>query len=235
MSYSISATAYIDGIEHWDKDSYSVREYCMDIVNSADGTFGANHGLLVTLAKKMLSYGAKAQLVFDRCDVVLADSGLSASDQVIGTVSLSDFDAAVASEPKNSGKTKTRMRDGTDSFGLEYFTTTVVFLTKTSLRHYYLVSGSGSHATSYYINDEPGAKNLTAKDEFLYAEIPDIPAAELDVLQNLSIGGNDYYLSVLDYAKAMFGGGKTQAEKDLGAATYWYNNAANAFFAAQGG
>lgn len=230
MSYTISATAYFDGVEHWDKDSYSVRQYCMTIIRSADGTFGESHSKLVDLAKKMLNYGAKSQVVFDRCDVPLANHEMASADQAIGTVTQSDFDAAVAAEPQNAGKTRSKMREGTSDFGLSYYTATVVFLTKTSLRHYYTVSDTESHATSYYINDEPGSKKLTAKDNFLYAEFTDIPAAELDVLQCLSIGDKDYYFSVLDYARAMFAGGKTQAERDLAAATYWYNNAANAYF-----
>lgn len=221
MSYINHASATINGEKHWDRDAYSVRQYGMDILNSA-----SNSAALKTLAEEMLNYGAKAQIVFDRLDAPLANVDVKNYTPDSGVTEAS-FDAAVSAEAKNAGKEKSNMRSGTSDFGLTYRGSSVVFLTKTSLRHYYTINNQASYATTYTANSE--SKTFAEKDPFIYSEFTDIPAKELDVLQEMTVGTHTYYFSVLDYAKAMFTDGN-EDERALGLATYLYNRAANAYF-----
>lgn len=221
MSYINHASAKINGEMHWDRDAYSVRQYGMDILNSASSS-----AALKTLAEEMLNYGAKAQIVFDRLDAPLANVDVKNYTPDSGVTETS-FDAAVSAEAKNAGKEKSNMRSGTSDFGLTYRGSSVVFLTKTSLRHYYTINNQASYATTYTANSE--SKTFAEKDPFIYSEFTDIPAKELDVLQEMTVGSHTYYFSVLDYAKAMFKDGN-QDEHNLGLATYLYNRAANAYF-----
>lgn len=112
---------------------------------------------------------------------------------------------------------------------LNYCGSSVVYLTKTSLRHYYTVKGGGTYNGTYTINGDNTAYAFTSKDVFVYAEIQNIAASELDVLQKVTFNGQDYRFSVLDYAKLLYTQGN-QDEKNLGWATYLYNKAANEYF-----
>lgn len=58
-----------------------------------------------------------------------------------------------------------------------------------------------------------------------------IPAAQLDVDFVLTIGDTTYSYSVLDYCKLVIADErKPQADRELAMATYWYNDAAKAYF-----
>lgn len=231
MSYNLHAVAYIDGKKHWDEDNYSVKEYG-DYIIANSATYGEK---LTDLAKEMLNYGAKSQIVFDRTDVDLANDDVTGYSMKNVTADM--YDTAISSEPKNTARSvtvRTNMQDTTGT-GLRYYGPTVVFLTKTSLRHYYTISNN-THVTEYTpYTPENTALSPTpliqkeSQPEFYYVEFTDIPAAELDVLQRFNMGGKTYYYSVLDYARAMFKNGSAN-EKNLAQATYLYNAAANEYF-----
>ena len=184
------------------------------------------------LAKAMLNYGAMAQILFDRAnaDFGLANAELSAADQ---SAISKDTDAQVANNIKtaiisaNPSKARTNM-SAKNPTGLEYAGSSVVFLTKTSLRHYYRITNDD------YAKTGEGAafKFYVENDNYVYFERTDIPAAELDNFQDFEIEGNHYYYSALDYSRnVLLNPNSTAAEKNLARATYLYNKAANEYVA----
>ena len=115
--------------------------------------------------------------------------------------------------------------------GLSYKGTTIVYLTETSMRHYY--KGDLGNATVTFDGKEVSPVQKGGKFCF---ELKNIAAADLDKLYTLTIGESSYQYSVLDYVKACLNSGKTSDNmKALAAATYRYNQAANDYFGAQGG
>lgn len=232
MTDNIHATAYFDGEKYTQEDdNYTVRKYGLDVLDKTTKEiqdYSTNHSeqyaKLAYLVKTMLDYGTKAQIVFNHNNsedkFANKDIGYSMSD-----VNPTAFDNAIKAE--NGNKTKSDMTSSTDSFGLKYYNTSVVFLSRTSLRHYYTITDKNT-----YDKYKNGAsfKVYENKPPYVYFELQDIPAAKLDQLQEFKIGEQTYYFSVLDFAKGLLDDGRSTAQKDLGKATYWYNQAANSFF-----
>ena len=222
MACVIKADGAVSGsADYTETDHYSVRDYGMAIINNADKYSEE----LVTLAKEMLNYGAKAQTVFRILPNDLANKDVDGYSMSEATAEM--VEAAIAAEAKNAGKTTTDMSAGTGGFGLKYYAPSVVFLTKTTLRQYYTVTDSEVYEAAK--SGLTGAALNETKLPFVCFDFADIPAAELDVLQSFTIGGQTYHYSVLDSAKKLIAGSNT-AQRELGMATYWYNNAANAYF-----
>lgn len=228
MNYPIRAKmTYMDrDCGGWINDTYSVREYG-DVILDASSDFSVKYvndngadkyDKLTDLVKKMLDYGAKAQTVFDRTDVALANHDID--------YTMTEITADTITPQKGS------MKDGLADLGLEYQGTTVVFLSTTTLRHYYSIVDQAK------FDAVKGSANFTYKDDKLssgviYFEKTDIPAAELDEVQSFEIGGKTYNYSVLDYSRSVIkSSAMTPAEKQLAMATYWFNDAANKFFSA---
>lgn len=226
MAYNIHATAKINGKLQTEYNDYSVKEYGEKIVGSDQ-----YNEKLKTLIKEMLNYGAKSQVVFDRVEQSspLANSGINGyvmSNDFEGKTFAEAVNAAVASERDNKGNTKTDMREGTDGFGLNYLGSSQVFLTTSTLRHYYTVSNQAAYDSAK--NDNPGLF-VESKPPFVFVDFTGIPSDKLDLLKEFTVAGHTYRFSVLDYAAAMYEAGNDD-EKALAAATYWYSQAANDYF-----
>ena len=217
MNYDIHATATINGALHPDTDDYSVKKYGMDVIGAPAGEF-EKQDKLVALVKEMLNYGAQAQKVFDRLDVPLANADVTG-------YAMTEIGYETIPEQKS------KMKEGLSELGLEYQGTTVVFLTKTTLRHYYSITDQSK------FDSVKDSATFTYKDDKLstggviYFEKSDISASDLDLVQTFSIGGKTYNYSVLDYSRSVLkSGAMTDNEKKLAMSTYWYNRAADAYF-----
>ncbi|WP_405358527.1 phosphatidylinositol-specific phospholipase C domain-containing protein [Ruminococcus sp.] len=224
MTYDVTATLSIGG-EVIKTDTYSVKNYADTILTSDDfrTKYIAEKGeekydQLVTLVKTMLDYGSKAQLTFDRNTDALANGG---TDYFTDTVNASDI-----------ASTMSNMTENLSSYGLEYTGTTIVYLTETSIRHYYTITDQD---TFDLVKDNitfDGVKvGYTKKGNEIYFEKKGVAAADLDVAYTFSIGTNSYDYAVLDYVKRCLESDKVKPEtKELVAATYRYNQAANTYF-----
>ena len=227
MAYNIHATAKINGKLQAETDDYSVKAYGEEIVGS-----DKYDEKLKTLIKEMLNYGAKSQVVFDRVEQSspLANSGIAGYEMSYDFGNNKTFaeavNAAVAAEADNNGNTKTDMREGAGDFGLNYLGSSQVYLTTTTLRHYYTVSDQEKYNTAK--NNNAGLF-VESKPPFVFVDFTGIPSDKLDLLKEFTVAGHTYRFSVLDYAAAMYEAGNDD-EKALAVATYWYNNAANAYF-----
>lgn len=217
MTYNIHATATINGALEEETDDYNVREYALTIINSPEGTF-ENQDNLVTLVKTMLDYGAKAQIRFSRKTNDLANYG---TDYFTGEVTIQNK----ASD----------MDEGLEDFGLEYAGTSVVYLTETSLRHYYIIKDSAKfNAVKGSITFDGVSVNYVTKSGKIYFEKKNIAASQLDTEYVFSINGHDYQYSVLDYSALSASLDEAPYEqsisKQLASAVYRYNEAANVYF-----
>ena len=202
-------------------DVYSVRDYADVILDSesdfSNGYVAANgaekYGVLVDLIKKTLDYGAKAQTRFGVTDYELANTGVDYTMELITA---------------NHIKTKkTDMTKDLDKAGLNYVGTSIVFLSQTTLRHYYVISD----ARLFALAKETANFTFVDKGQLICFEQKDISAAQLDVAQIFRLGDTTYNYSVLDYCKLVLADeSKSQADRELAMATYWYNDAAKAYF-----
>ena len=213
MNYSVTATVTIDGVEQTETNTYSVRDYALAVI--ADPSSSET---LVTLMKTMLDYGAKAQDAFGRTDVAYANEGV---DYTMGAVSTDMIDDAIAAA--NVGDTSDDLTDVASLFGAKYYTSSLVFLYECTLRHYFVPNG-GTLDESLFDGVKSGY--------YYYVEQTDIAAADLDALQTFTVGGVTFKYSALDFVKAIMAACPVgSAQYNLAAATYWYNQAANAHFA----
>lgn len=225
MTYDIVATGTVgENSESW---TYSVREYANIILN-ANSAFSvgyiaesgqAKYDKLVDLVEKMLDYGAKAQVAFGCTDVALANSGLDYTmPGVTREELLTLIDEAISDA--NNGNTASNMVDIANQIGASrYYSSSLIYLSGCTLRHYFAAQGLDASKFT-------GVKS----GYYYYVDMPDIAAATLDVLQEFHIGETTFRYSALDFVKAIIWNYAEGSNYDLAAATYWYNQAANAYF-----
>lgn len=110
--------------------------------------------------------------------------------------------------------------------------TTIVYLTKTSIRHYYTVTDQDKFdAVKNGITFNGEKAEYFSKDGKIYFELTDVAAADLDTQYTLTIGETGYSYSVLDYVRECLSAPNAPyATKQLVSATYWYNRAADGYF-----
>ena len=221
MSCVIKADAVIGGTDYSESKDYSVRDYCMTVIGSDPGTF-ANQDKLVKLCKHMLNYGAQAQIEFGIKTNVLANKDVTLDDSEIINV---DWSSVPDPSVDINGLLST--------YGLKYEGSSLIYLDKTTLRHYFTVEDVDKYNT--VISFKIGDKTVTPFNRSTYVciELSDIAAAELDDQYNIIVnndncgayGAMNYCLIAANHP------GLTNAdEKALAVATYNYNQAANAYF-----
>lgn len=236
MAYSVHTTAYIstDNGSTWteyrdEHDDFSVRDYGDTVLNESSA-FSVEYKAenpdqyagLRDLVTKMLDYGAKAQAAFGVMTDDLANKNFSSLgvNYRMQNVTIEMMDAAT--DPKSD------MRAGVSDLGLTYVGSSVVFLSKSSLRHYYTIDDQDTFNS---VKDSVGS-NFTyhEKEPGIYFEHTDIPASKLDETQEFTIGGKTYGFSVLNYCRSVLNSSVPREDKNLAGATYWYNASANSFF-----
>lgn len=231
MTYPITATLTVG--DKTCTDTYSAVEYADVILTDTDfiSSFTAKKGeekyqQLSALVKSMLNYGAKAQKQFHRNEDNLADEKLNYDDgspyYFVPGINTADKIPAEGSD----------MADGLTACGLEYVGTTLLYLSQTSMRHYYKITDQTKFDLVKDNITFNGEKvDYTVKGDKIYFELKNISASNLDTLYTLTIGESSYRYSALDYVKACLLSDKTTYNMQiLAKATYIYNQAANAYF-----
>ena len=219
MTCLIHVTATVTGDVNTYTDDYCVRDYCEYVIeNSSDAD-------LIALVKATLDYGATSQTAFEVNVDDLADEKLNGSDSRYAydrcTVDAASIDEAIGAA--NPGKTASDMSKVAEDINAYWYTASVIFLSKNTLRHYFYRNDGTLGTVSGF--------DGVAQDYFYYAEKTDIAAAELDTLQSFTVGGVTFEYSALDYVKAVLAS-DTMEQKYLylAAALFRYNQAANGYF-----
>ena len=200
-----------------ESEVYSVRAYCDEAYNATEEqintVFGGadKYDALVDLMNKMLDYGAKAQTVFGIKTGDLANDGL---DYVMQDVTTEMFDTAILTANDRAADDIAANAPA----GAGFKTSSLVFLSESTLRLYFAKE-----------NDSFNTSGMTKWNDYYYTQVVDIPAAQLDTLQQFNVSGTTLCYSALDYAKALAAAGNAD-NAALAKALYWYNQAANAYF-----
>ena len=226
MSYPISAALKLSGNDApIALDSYSVKQYA-DIIMSDEfkasytGTDSKSYDNLAALVKAMLDYGARAQLRFD------VDSDNPVND---GNYTYTD-----AVTPEMIPATRSNMNENLSDYGLEYTGSSVVLLTKTSIRHFYrIVDRSKFDAVKDGITFNGNRADYRVRGDEIYFELANIGAPDIDKVYKLHIGTTDYSYAVTDYIRSILsktGESVNEETKALVSVMYHYNRIADAYF-----
>ncbi len=235
MTYDVTAVVTIDGVALSIPDSYSAQRYAKVILNNennfretyiaAENQKGRNgeqrYNDLVTLVQTMLDYGTKAQVVFNRDTEHPANEGTDYFDDETNPVSANMITI-----------TEENMDMDLSAYGLRYKGSTVVYLSETSIRHYYYVDDWDSfNMIKDSITFDGVAVTYTEKDDAIYFEKKGVSASNLDTPYTLTIKDKSCKFAVNDYIRHCLESTKVSDNtKALVKATYRYNIAANAFF-----
>ena len=224
MTYTVTATAVVGDVTITDR--YSAATYANKILSVEykedylEEHSAADYNKLEKLVKTMLDYGSKAQLRFNRKTDDLANGG---TDYYSGAVEI-------------PGSANNMNDTSLSECGLTYVGTSVVYLSETTLRHYYKIVEPGlfTETIANAITFDGKAVEYGTKDGMIYFDLPNITASQLDTEYVLRINGHDYQYSVLDYSALSYSSDGKEYEnsiaKQLAAAVYRYNAAANDYF-----
>ena len=166
----------------------------------------------------MLHYGAMAQTKFKVNTGYLANQNVTyEKDDVTGTM----IDTAIAAA--NGNKTADDMNAVAAALGAKWFSTSLIYLDDSTLRHYFVKDTDAFNSSAYTGNKS---------NYYYYVEVSGIAAAELDNLQSFTAGTESFKYSALDFVKGMITSSADEDSKNLAKSLYWYNQAANEYFPA---
>jgi len=184
MTEEIAVTYSIDGVAY--TDTYTVAQYANTIIS---GNFADD---LKDLVKSMLNYGAEAQTEFERNTDHLADEGIDYAP------------AAVVPDAINAAIPDKAEINATLAGGkLTYYGFSLLLKSDTALRFYFKKSSNDVALSDLSVMIDGDAAEIKAyNDRYVYVDIVNIRADDLDTAYSLTVNGSDIgSYSVLSYVK----------------------------------
>ena len=221
MTYEITATIRI-GDSETVVDLFSPVDYANYVLTDADyiawvkDEYGEDiYDKVSDLCLAMLDYGARAQIRFDRDTDNLANGGEYTynNSELTWDSNASDMTANL------------------ENYGLTYVGSTVIYLSKTALRHYYKIIDANlfaQYAEGVTMDGSP--IEYGERNGMIYFEVPEVLTYELDVQHALKIGENTYNYSVTDYLSKLVETSSNETAIELAKATYRYHLKAKELF-----
>ena len=229
MSCQVRATATLNGTT--ETKDYSVRDYADSVLTPREGSnfekmkneSPTQYNKLASLVTAMVDYGAKAQKVFKINIDDPANKNLAEQNGYEMDEDVTDDMFVTAVKSANNGAEASDMKKVAEKLGANYYTSSLIFLDRSTLRHYFTKKDSTFNPSLFGNNHQ--------NNTYYYVEETNIPAHELDKLQEFKIGNNTtFYYSALDYARGLnASSAATPDMKDLAKSLYWYSDAANAY------
>ena len=229
MSCQVRATATLNGVT--DTRDYSVRDYADSVLAPREGSNfekmknenPTQYNKLASLVTAMVDYGAKAQQVFNINIDDPANKNLAEQNGYEMDEEVTDDMFVTAVKSANKGAEASNMKKVAEKLGANYYTSSLIFLDRSTLRHYFTKKDSTFNPSLFGNNHQ--------NNTYYYVEETNIPAHELDKLQEFKIGNNTtFYYSALDYARGLNASSAATPEmKDLAKSLYWYSQAANGY------
>ena len=227
MAHKIHAEVYLNGEKLDQTDDYSVQDYAETVFNNP--TAYDDKGKpeqLKALVAALLNYGAQAQIVFDSALTEKpnpADTVKVVGQTDFSTVTVEKIQSAI--NAANPGKSASDLTEVATQLGAKFYTSSLIYLSRNTLRLYFTPASKTVGA----LNGLDFSGNLS--EYYYFKDVENIPAAELDNLQEFKVGSTTFYFSALDYAKAVVESTKMEPEQqNLAKALYLYNQAANEYF-----
>ena len=228
MSCQVRATATLNG--KTETKDYSVRDYADSVLAPREGSNfekmknenPTQYNKLADLVTTMVDYGAKAQQVFNINIDDPANKNLAEQNGYEMDEEVTDEMFVTAVKSANKGAEASDMKKVAEKLGANYYTSSLIFLDRSTLRHYFTKKDSTFNPSLFGNNHQ--------NNTYYYVEETNIPAHELDKLQEFKIGNTTFYYSALDYARGLnASSAATPDMKDLAKSLYWYSDAANAY------
>ena len=221
MTSEITAKVTHQGKEYF--ATMSVLSYAKQIMSDEYKSAYESEGYqdydkLYDFVVKMLDYGAKSQLKFDTNLDSLANANLTS--YTMESIEVSEMVS------KTNSNTAPDMVKNLSNYGLSYEGTSLLYLSDTTLRHYYkIVDNTKFNAVKDSLNYK------TKNDDMIYFDFANIAPNKLGEKKILTIGSNEYSFSALDYLQTVLSvynnhEGLTPKDADLAIATYHYYCAA---------
>lgn len=208
MCDTITATLYVNDAPA-DTKSISVKKYADTILSDP-----VNYAEEQDIVKAMLNYGGKTQKLFGYSTDNSADSGI-------------DYTGSEFSYTSNFVKPA-------DIEGVSYYGSSLILRSRTTLRHYFRITGDLSQY-SFICNGDVAYPKQYNDTEYYYIDCTDLSAADLDAKTTVTIRKGKERMtlrySTLDYVKSVIAEDSTQSQevKDASLALYWYYKASNAY------
>lgn len=226
MAHKIHAEVYLNGEKLDQTDDYSVQDYAETVFKDpAAYDDKGKPEQLKALVAALLNYGAQAQIVFDSALTEKPDPADTV--KVVGqtdfsTVTVEKIQSAI--NAANPGKSASDLTEVATQLGAEFYTSSLIYLSRNTLRLYFTPASKTVGA----LNGLDFSGNLS--EYYYFKDVENIPAAELDNLQEFKVGSTTFYFSALDYAKAVVNSGMGDDQKNLAKSLYLYNMTANDYF-----
>lgn len=221
MAHKIHAVVYLDGTALDETNDFSVQDYAEKLFNHPEKYDTKGKPVeLKALAKALLNYGAMAQIMFDSAlkeKPDLANKNVGATD--LTGVTAEQVTAAI--KEANDQNTGADMTNVAADLHANWFTTTVIYLSKNTVKHYFTKADDSFNASAYQGNQS---------NYYYYVQKENIAAAELDTLQEFKVGDYTFKYSALDYVVAVINSNMADNAKNIAKALFLYNQAANAYF-----